>query len=83
MQLDNAAAYTETGIVINVVNENQETDEEGRRSGAWLTSWAFPAKMTAEAIKCNCDLPKVESQSFKAMGHETSTEELSRLVKPL
>ena len=34
MQLDNAAAYTETGIVINVVNENQETDEEGRRSGA-------------------------------------------------
>ena len=34
MQLDNAAAYTETGIAINVVNENQETDEEGRRSGA-------------------------------------------------
>ena len=34
-------------------------------------------------MKCNCDLPKVEIQSFKAMGYETSTEELSRLVKPL
>ena len=73
MQLNNAATYTERGIDLSkVVNEKYQTGEEGRRSGAWLMSWAshFLPKMTVEAMKCHCDLPKVESQSFKATGLE-------------
>ena len=37
----------------------------------------------AEALECLCDLPKVESQSYKATGHTASTTELSPLVRPL
>ena len=34
-------------------------------------------------MECICDLPKVDIQSYKAMGYEALTEELSRLVRPL
>ena len=64
MQPYNAAAHTERGINFHkVANKKHQTSEEGRRSGAWLTSWAshFLLKMTAEPVKCHFDLPKVES----------------------
>ena len=86
MQLYNTAAYTERVIdLFKVANEKHQTGEERRRSGAWLMIWAshFLPKMTAEAMKCHCDLPKVESQSFKATDHEVSTEKLSCLLKTL
>ena len=40
-------------------------------------------EMMAERMKCLCDLSKVESQSYKEMGQEASTDKLSHLVKPL
>ena len=64
MQLYNAAAHTERGINLHkVANKKHQTGEEGRHLGAWLISWAshFLPKMTAEAVKCHFDLPKVES----------------------
>ena len=86
MQLYNVAAHTERGIDLpKVVHEKHQTGKGWRHSGVWLTSWAsyFLLKMTAEAMKCLCDLPKVESQSYKATGHKALAAELSRLVRPL
>ena len=40
-------------------------------------------KITAESMKCLCDLSKAESQSYKATGYEASTVELSCLVRLL
>ena len=40
-------------------------------------------KITAEAMKCLCDLSKAEGQSYKATGYEASTVKLSRLVRLL
>ena len=52
---------------------------------SWLTRWAchFLTTVVAEAMECLFDQPKVNNQSYKATGHQTSAGELPRLVRLL
>ena len=43
----------------------------------------FLPKMIAETMRCSSDFPKIERQSYKAMGYQSLTAELPRLVRPL
>ena len=73
---------TQTEIEIGlpkVINEKHQTSEGGHCLGVFTNKVITVMAWTTE---CLCDMPKVENQSYKAIGHQASTEDLC-LVRPL